>query len=421
MIDVLIIADDLTGALDASAPFIGAGVEIRTDYEEDLSLQAAAPDVRVLSVNANTRHLDAVTARGRVEKIVARAAQLEIPWVVKKTDSVLRGNVGAELEGALAASGARVAHFLPAFPKIGRVTCGGVHYVDGVPLAESPFAQDPFEPVTASNVLDIIAKTASVPVISIPIGGQLDAAFAGVAVYDAETEADLAVRISALAAAEGPHLIAGCAGVMAALAVELAVPAAPTVPAPNPGPTLAFCGSVNRVSVSQCAYAREAGAPYAMLPAANILDTAWCESAALDELAHGVAQALAAAPLVVVDSSTRATPADFAAAGVDPAADARSLIAGNLGRIVQRLLTVTGVENVLVMGGDVLLAFLECAGIERVSLVAQIAPGVVVSELILGGRRVRIASKSGGFGERDTFIRIAEMLSGNTVQEKEIA
>ena len=44
---------------------------------------------------------------------------------------------------------------VPAFPASGRTTRGGIHYVFGVPLAETQVAHDPHCPVTDSHVADV--------------------------------------------------------------------------------------------------------------------------------------------------------------------------------------------------------------------------------------------------------------------------
>ena len=78
--------------------------------------------------------------------------------------AALRGNVGAELTAVLDAAGADRLAFLPALPKMGRITRNGIHYIDSVPVADSVFGQDPFEPVTASSLEEIIAAQSEVPV-----------------------------------------------------------------------------------------------------------------------------------------------------------------------------------------------------------------------------------------------------------------
>ena len=120
MIQLLIIADDFTGALDAGVQLAvrGAKTAVITDAAADWS--ESARDLDVLVVDAETRHLPAAQAYEIVFRIVTLAARLQVPYIYKKTDSALRGNVGAELSAVLHASGETQLPFLPAFPQIGR-------------------------------------------------------------------------------------------------------------------------------------------------------------------------------------------------------------------------------------------------------------------------------------------------------------
>lgn len=49
--------------------------------------------------------------------------------------------------------------FLPAFPEMHRIVKNGVSYIDGMPITESVFGQDPFEPVTCSRVKNCSGNT----------------------------------------------------------------------------------------------------------------------------------------------------------------------------------------------------------------------------------------------------------------------
>lgn len=411
MTEMLIIADDLTGAIDAAASCMGAGAEVLTACPANPASAFAADAPRVLSVNAATRHMDPKAACEQVERLVAAACNAGVRIMVKKTDSVLRGNVGAELEGALRAAGAPAIHFIPSFPALGRITVGGVHRVDGVPVAESPLGHDPFEPVLSSDISSIIATTSTIPVAVVAEGAPAPTAAEGVIAYDAATDAAIDARLrTLLATAQEPLVLAGCAGLVGSLARVLGLPPAQrTVPAPA-GSLLAFCGSVNAVSVGQCAYAAHAGAPVYPIAARSLLEAQWTSSPAFDALAHELAQALATHRLVVADASTRATAADLAAAHIAPGTDTRSLVARHLGVAAASLLRGTQVANLLVMGGDVLLELLDVLKVPRLSLVAEVAVGVVVFEAAVDERRVRIVSKSGGFGEPDLFLRVADAL-----------
>ncbi len=143
MIQLLILADDFTGGLDTGVQFAEKGIRTRVVTNPEADFELSAQGCQVLVVVAETRHLSKEQAYKIVYGIVKKGAQLGIPHIYKKTDSALRGNIGAELTAALDASGAKTLYFLPAMPGLNRVTENGVHYIDGVPAAESVFGKGP--------------------------------------------------------------------------------------------------------------------------------------------------------------------------------------------------------------------------------------------------------------------------------------
>ena len=125
-----IIADDLTGALDASAPFSGcAHVRVAVAVTEFPEVLASGADI--VAVSTGSREIAECEARQRV----AHALSLVPPGtrVMKKIDSRLKGNVAAELD----AFAGRHFVVLPAIPEFGRVVSGGALQGFGV---ETPIA-----------------------------------------------------------------------------------------------------------------------------------------------------------------------------------------------------------------------------------------------------------------------------------------
>lgn len=406
MTEILLIADDLTGALDGAVAFVGAGVEVfplasRLPNESDF-----AHGPRVIAVNAATRHLAPEQAAAVVSKVVRVARESGVRVVLKKTDSALRGNVGAELAAAREAFGA-TAHFVPAYPGLGRITRGGVHYVCGVPVSESSFGKDPFEPVRHSAVRDVIASQSPVATQVVATGEPVPWGFEGIAVYDAATQGEVDA-IAARVLASGPVLLAGCAGLAAAVARALGFADLPTPELPR-GNVAALCGSVNPASVAQCAYAKQTGAPTWTVAEAQKKDASWPGSPAFIELVGDVAQSWDACPLTVVDASAYTPAAD----GSSPPAAVRDRVAANLGALAHAIARahVSPDGCLFVMGGDVLLALVEVAGARTLRVFGEVTTGVVVSGLLVDGVRLNVISKSGGFGEEDLFRRVSELLS----------
>ena len=117
---LLIIADDFTGALDTGVQFAARG--IRTQVVLDTEIDFASQNAEVLVIDTETRHLPADKAYDIVYQLTKRCLKTDIHYIYKKTDSALRGNIGAELAALLDASGCRQLPFLPAFPQLNRIT-----------------------------------------------------------------------------------------------------------------------------------------------------------------------------------------------------------------------------------------------------------------------------------------------------------
>ena len=89
---VLIIADDLTGAMDAAGPFAARGLPtwvaaLPEDCDPSRFVRAT-----VVSVNTESRHLSPDEAARRVTEAWQQVGGEGFDIVVKKVDSTLRGN-----------------------------------------------------------------------------------------------------------------------------------------------------------------------------------------------------------------------------------------------------------------------------------------------------------------------------------------
>ena len=79
--------------------------------------------------------------------------------VVKRINSTIRGNLGAETDALLEAIGPdSIAVVVASYPESGHVTSGGYLLVEGMPAQETDVAKDPINPITSSYIPDIIRK-----------------------------------------------------------------------------------------------------------------------------------------------------------------------------------------------------------------------------------------------------------------------
>src|SRR5262245_65518721 len=105
MVELLVIADDLTGACDTGAQFGGQGIPTLVTMDVDYEFDRRDDGYPVIVASTESRHLSAAEAATRVETLVRRARAAGVERFYKKTDSPLRGPIGAELQAMLRASG----------------------------------------------------------------------------------------------------------------------------------------------------------------------------------------------------------------------------------------------------------------------------------------------------------------------------
>ena len=160
MPELFIAADDLTGALDTGVKLAQQGISVRVVNGIE-NMSTCAEDVLV--ANLDTRHLSRDEAYYMTFSACEDALILGARCIYIKTDSGLRGNIGAALEAAARAVEHKVI-FAPAYPALRRRTEDGVVMIGDVPVTQSVFGKDPLNPVRHDQILDIIAEQTSLDV-----------------------------------------------------------------------------------------------------------------------------------------------------------------------------------------------------------------------------------------------------------------
>lgn len=397
MADLLVIADDLTGALDSGVQLSRKGqrVLVSLDCEGGLS---HAKDADVIVIDSESRHDDAQAAYQKVRDLVSKSRGLGIRRVYKKTDSGLRGNVGAELAGALDASGATHLNFAPAYPKQQRTTSEGIHYVAGTPLAQSFFSVDPLNPVHHSKVADLVHEQSDVAVHSWHEGLVAQ----GIVVFDCETDEDMA-RVARVIAADGPDVpMAGSAGLLEMLpcdpcagrtreAIEL------------PRQLVVVSGSVNAVTSSQLDEAERRGAHRVHLPLKEILAGDWGEAEARAFVASALEDA-ADAPVVLMDTLGY----QLSASEIGDGTGARLI--SEAASLVAAVVSDRRDRTLMIVGGDALVGFVDQVGATMLEPLDEVFPGIVIARHEGGCTEGTIVTKSGAFGGVGLFFDIYEAL-----------
>jgi uncharacterized protein YgbK (DUF1537 family) len=254
---IIVIADDLSGAAELSGIAFAHGLsaEVQRQFEP-------SSDAQVVAVDTDTRLLSAQAAAARVRQIAEQVLSSQPAWIFKKVDSVLRGNPRVEIEAVLQATGQRRALLVPANPTRGRVISAGRYLIDGMPLDQTPFAQDPDHPRESADVQALLGDERADAVHSIRVYEPLPED--GIVGPDIGSYEDLINRAHAV---PDNTLAAGAADFFAALLADRCRTAIPTPQGttfPVKPPALLVCGS-RTAWPQRCAECNTAGIPIATI------------------------------------------------------------------------------------------------------------------------------------------------------------
>lgn len=404
MIDVTVIADDLTGAADCGTAFALAGLPTFVSIGN-----APAPDsAQIVSVDTDTRRLAPDEAARRAGEAARDAYRRGTRTLYKKIDSTLRGHIAGELAATFRAAAELVGGepplvvFAPAFPGTARTLRDGRLRVAGVLLEETEVWRKSGMTGTAEPVA--MLRLAGLKAESVPLEGvrsQLSAALARllgrgvqVAVCDAEEEEDLRRIAEAGAAQRRPVIWVGSGGLARHLPSSLRLrprSTASPVQRLTPGPVLALVGSRSTVARDQArALGEEEGVATLILEPDVLLagprNAEWAAAIAdlHRELSSGRDVLLVTALGASIDLQ------------IGPAlADALGRFAGEAAERIGGLIAT---------GGDIARAVLGALGAGGLHLLGEVEPGVPLG--IADGRRpLPVVTKAGAFGTRATLVR----------------
>lgn len=366
----LALADDTTGALEVGAKLGALGVRSLVW----LSRWPGPPESRAaLVLELATRHLTPQEAAQRVRGAASWARREGVTYLYLKTDSTLRGPIGAEFGALHAIWPDRPLVYVPAYPAMGRKVRDGLLYVEGRPVSETAFARDPREPVRESSILRFLARDCPGPLIPVRSAKELETALAGcpgglVFVCDAEEEAELDAIAEVLGRQPEASLVAGTGAFAGYWFARLPLPREADRVKLTARRWLVINGSLHPRSREQAALAR---IPRVSADGRWPPDAAW----ALIE-----------------------TPPERSA---DPEHAARELAAA-----AARTVSENGVEGLVIFGGDTARAVLEALAVHGLEAGGELMTGIPVSQAL--DRELVVITKAGGFGPPDVLVRIRE-------------
>lgn len=395
-----ILADDLTGANATASLLQREGLPSHTHLFAQPPHGGAPASLRQAGAHVldlDTRELTDGEAAARLS--IASGWLGDTPELVGlRIDSTLRGPIAASID-TLLTDPRRLALIVPAFPASGRTTCGGIHSVFGVPLAETQVAHDPHCPVTCSHVATWIggrmaARSAMLHIDDVRRGREAiedrltRCLRAGIrAVFcDAETDRDIeAIARAALAVglAQGVAILPVDPGPFTATLVRL-------MREPSRLSPLVFgiVGSMMDTSRQQMDYVEAGGYAFA-----------------LRYTGQSVADLLAAFARAPVATKAMLLRTDSATLDVAARLHLYDTLTDLLRQAVERYPTLGGF---LLSGGETAGRLLAGFGVRSLRLLGEVMPLIAVSEIVDGRLRGRyLVTKGGTVG---TMAAVAEAL-----------
>ncbi|HEX7653813.1 MAG TPA: four-carbon acid sugar kinase family protein [Verrucomicrobiae bacterium] len=359
-----VIADDLTGAAELGA--IGWRHGLRAEIVRSGKPGRSAD---LVCVDTDSRARDPQEA-GRRAAAAARLLQAAgARWIYKKVDSVLRGQVTAEVEAVMKQLKLDRALLLPANPTLGRIIRGGEYFLRGRPLHKTEFAHDPHFPRRSSQVLRLV-KVPETFKMHVANGERLLPA-ATILVGNAESTADLQ---SWTAACDPAMLPAGGAEFFNALLDR--EEGGESAPAPAVRGRAAagkltvrreffIVGTSTQAARHFVATERRRKTPVFALPQELAWGATFSE-AATEAIAQRIIAGFEISPRVVLNVGLpQVRDKDVAAR-----------LSGHVVRLAERVLQKFRVNNVFAEGGATAAELVRCMDWPRLEIVRELAPGV---------------------------------------------
>ena len=403
-----IFADDLTGALDAAAPFAARGFKVRVSTTSDVP--AISDDVDVVSVNMGTRHASSGDAESITRRVVSQLRDLGIQTLFNKVDSTLRGNPGVEVLHAAQLLGLDHAIICSAYPQNGRIISNGILYVDGTPITETDVGTDQLSPVPSDIVVEIVEESLSRHGLSdrahVQTGTGSHSALDDKPVLltlDASSGKDLHEISNRILSVDGVSLVAGSAGLSIACAEAMSFQSDRRVRRSNNYRNILLVTCSQRTMINDQLNHLNDFADYVDVEVS-------CEDALNGLSEHDQARlnsAVATSDLTIVRlASVREKLSQ------DNVADIAQSLVTNMGGIVRNLVEHHKPSVLAVIGGDTFAGISESCEISTIRLEDELQPGTafgVIESGLLSG--TRIVTRAGGFGNEQSITELVRKLN----------
>jgi uncharacterized protein YgbK (DUF1537 family) len=424
---ISIIADDLTGASDSGVQFARKGLRTHVIFDwTGLSPETTGLDAIV--IDTDSRAIPGDMAYDRVKSAAEALKQQGFTWIYKKMDSTLRGNIGQEIHAVMDAYGFEAAFIAPAYPKIGRTTVSGVHYLNHIPIHDTEIAKDPKTPVAESEIAKILARQSELASVNIHLSTLRQGLAATCSairdalsrqqklfIFDAESDEDLQMIAQLMSVFGSRVLWAGSAGLAQFLPVSGSDAQRNVLPgSPVDGRVMLVAGSISKITRDQVsAVHTEPNVAAVEMNACAAIDSPQqrfqeierCISELTSALSRNLDVSLYASssPEQVRAVKMKGEQLGFASS------DVSNRIADMLGEISRTVVSANQVKGLVLTGGDTAKAVCKHLGVHGFELLNELEAGIPYGRL-LGDFSLTAVTKAGAFGTTQSLVHAMQYL-----------
>lgn len=410
-----IVADDITGANDIAIMYSSNGLKGNIFSYASANMGKFQGDVAIIDTDSRFASLE--DSYNRVCNATKELMNLGVKYFFKKTCSVFRGNIGIEFDAMLDALHEEFAVVVLGYPDNGRTTINSLHYVRGTLLEESEFKNDPMNPMTESNLVDILQKQTKRKVGSLHFD-MIDKGSKNIQeelkklskeynyiIVDVRDNRDLEIIAEAI---KDSKVVCGASAVGKKLGkyissfsrTELKTP--PKIPGIG---ILSISGSITPQTKSQIEYSKIHGIHVIEMDTISLIKENVNDI--IDEISKEAIKYIQQGEDVLVyaanDSNIVKRTKEFGRSLGMTETDVAKLVSTSLSKICKNVTKATGQNRVLVAGGDTSGSFCSTYGIDGMTVFKEISSGLPSCISLLEPAMFMIL-KSGSFGSESFFI-----------------